>query len=250
MKRILRFSTLIFVIFLLITVSCAKKTRLLQTDKGMMIKDYTFFHNAGITFDGEHYITTSGGNSYYSRINMYNLSGNLVKSIDAGIDGRSIHYLMNQKRLLVKKYGNYLMDIDEANESGENNYDIYFIESNSSIAFDPNEDYVYEMTNYGDIIVTDIISGDLVNEITIAKYYDEILYNTSIAVGQKYLYIWGGKDKIYMYDKKGTLNDSIDIQFNAYPLSLSYCNGMLWIAQDADAESNGGYGYYYGFDVE
>lgn len=249
MKNMSRLILFALIILTIILASCAKKADVLKTDNGFVIEDNVYFHNMGITFDGNYYYTINGGNDGYSLINVYDKRGKFIKKGEPGIDARSIHYIDRTGDFYIKAFGVDIMNLNINDFTYDVDYDYYMWGDNSSVSFDPACNYLYELFE-GEIIVVDAEDGLEVNNFYIDRYYDEHLYNSSIAVGEKYIYIWGSPSKIYMYDFDGNIEDSITVKMNGYAPSLSYCNGMLWLAEDADASTSGGNGYWYGFKVE
>lgn len=249
MKHMSRISLLTLIIIIITSASCTKTVDVLTVSNGFVIEDYVYFHNMGITFDGDYYYTINGGNEEFSLINIYDKKGKLIKTEEPSLDARSIHYIEDINKYYVKIYGLDIVDLDRRDFSSDIDYLYYMWGDNSSVAFGPAGEYLYELYN-GEVIVVETEEGLEVNNFFLDRYYDEHLYNSSIAVGEKYLYIWGSPNKILIYDFAGELIDSLILKINGYAPSLSYCNNMLWIAEDADAAGNGGYGYWYGFKVE
>jgi hypothetical protein len=67
----------------------------------------------------------------------------------------------------------------------------------------------------------------------------------------QYLFVWGSTDsEVLIYDLEGTYINKVILPRAGYAFSLSYCNGMLWIAVDADAKEMLGNGYWYGYKLE
>jgi hypothetical protein len=53
----------------------------------MEFTDHVYYHNVGLTWDGDYYYTVNGGNTDYSNLNKYDASGSLDESYDVGADG-------------------------------------------------------------------------------------------------------------------------------------------------------------------
>ncbi len=249
MKSFIRIFLFSIIALLLVHASCSKKTVILNPDHSFAIEDYVYFHNVGITFDGTYYYTINGGNEEYSMLNIYDKKGNLKKTEEVYLDARSIHYLASEDKMMVKIYGLDMVDIDMYDYSNEIDYRYYMWSDNASVAYSYDETELYELLS-GEVIVCETETGLESDNFFLDKYYDEPLYSTAIAAGPKHLFIWGSENKIYMYNRAGELQDSLMIDFDAYPLSLSYCNDKLWIAVDADANNKGGTGYWYGFNIK
>jgi hypothetical protein len=146
----------------------------------------------------------------------------------------------------VKVYGTDLYVIDLETESAEIAlYDV-FDDDNSSIGISEDGTRIYELVE-GQISVLDFKTGKELKRFKLSNYFDEHGYHSSIAVSKRYLFVWGDSDAIIAYDHDGTYLSEFRLPRPGYGFSLSYCNEMLWMAQDADASTDGGSGYWYGY---
>ncbi|KPJ74571.1 hypothetical protein AMJ52_00215 [candidate division TA06 bacterium DG_78] len=248
MKKIIRYCLFVLVMFLFIRATCGRPKLSTKPMTGVEIMDYVFFHNVSITFDGDHYFTLNGGNENYCVVNEYNADRNFIETYDVGLDGRALFYNPKDKNLYVKIYGTDLWAIDLYNGTAGVRFSDIFEEDNSSPAFSPDGKCIYELTD-GDVRVIDFKTGEELERFALESYYDEHGYGLSIAASKHYLFVWEYEDRVLVYDLDGEYVTKIKLPRTGYGFSLSYCNGMLWIAEDADASTDGGDGYWYGFEL-
>ena len=249
MIRFCKFLLAVTLVFIFIRATCGKpKPTELSPTPTIKIKDYVFFHNVSITYNGSHYFTINGGNIDYCRLNEYDKAGNFIETYDIELDGRTIFYNPNEEEIYVKNYGTDLYWVDSEFEEVDIELLEIFENENSSPAISPNGEFIYELVD-GEVRVLEFDSGDEINTFQLSDYYDEHLYNTAIAASDKYLFVWGAKDEVLVYSLEGKYENKMKLPWDGYGLSLSYCNGMLWIAEDADASTEGGNGYWYGFKI-
>lgn len=195
--------------------------------------DEVYFHNVGITWDGSRYYTINGGNEDYGKLNIYDKKGNFEDSYTVDLDGRSIFYDPDEEMLYVKAYGSGLATVDP--EDGESDTDLedVFSEENSSIGFAPDRSYYYEFDD-GEVMVYDGLFGEEENTVDIDEYYEEEPYNSAMAASANYFFIWGGKREVLIYTLDGEYVTSVRLSVAGHPMSLSWANDMLWVAEDAD----------------
>jgi DNA-binding beta-propeller fold protein YncE len=248
MKKIIRYCFLVVAMFLFIRATCGRPKLSTKPMTGIEIMDYVFFHNVSITFDGDHYFTLNGGNENYCVINEYDENLDFIETYDVGLDGRAIFYNPKDKNLYVKIYGTDLWTIDFDNGTAGVRFSDIFEEDNSSPAFSPDGKYIYELIN-GYVRVIDFKTGEELEHFILEHYYDEHGYGLSIAASKHYLFVWEYEDRVLVYDLDGEYVTKIKLPRAGYGFSLSYCNDMLWIAEDADASTDGGDGYWYGFEL-
>jgi len=249
MKRFIKFLLAATFVFLFIRATCGKpKPTVLTATPALKIKDYVFFHNVSITYNGSHYFTINGGNTDYCRLNEYDEAGNFIETYDIELDGRAILYNGNEEELYVKNYGTDLYWFDSEMEDVDIELAGIFENENSSPAISPDGQFIYELVD-DEVRVLEFDSGDEIKTFQLSDYYDEHLYNSAIAASDKYLFVWGAKNEVLVYSLEGKYINKIELPWVGYGLSLSYCNGMLWIAEDADASTEGGNGYWYGFKI-
>jgi sugar lactone lactonase YvrE len=237
------------IVFVLISLraTCGKPKPLIQKPVQVLkFKDYVYYHNASITFDGRHYYTINGGNEGWCMINEYDINGNYIETYDVELDGRAIFYQPKDGNLYVKVYGTDLYVVDLDDETAEIKYSGIFNEDNSSPAISPDGKYMYELVE-GRIRVISFNTGKKVKGLSIDDYYDEHGYYASMAASDYYLFVWTDDDEIAVYDHNGIYITEVDMPREGYGFSLSFCNGLLWFAKDADGSTDGANGYWYGY---
>ncbi len=249
MKPFFKFFLTSLFVFTFIRATCGRPKPIVLTGvPALKIKDFVFFHNVSITYDGNHYFTINGGNTDYCRMNKYDKAGNFIETYDIELNGRAIFYNTNEEKLYVKNYGIDLYQVESNFEEAEIVLVDIFEKENSSPAMSSDGKLIYEMVK-GKVRVLEFDSGEASEILKLPDYYDNYLYNTAIAASDKYLFVWGAKNEVLVYSLEGKYVNKIKLPWDGYGLSLSYCNGMLWIAEDADASTEGGNGYWYGFKI-
>lgn len=249
MKRTIKIIAVIVIGILSLKATCGKPKITISSLPVITIEDDVYFHNMSITFDGDHYFTLNGGNDEYGKVNEYDIDGNYIDSYSLTIDGRAIFYHPDDQSLYAKIYGSDLFSIDLYLYDAYSEKTDIFVEDNGSPAISPDGTTLYELSQ-GEVRVIDFADGDVIKTIPISKYYDEHGYKTSIAATNKYLLVWGSPNEVLVYDLNGKYVTKITLPRDGYSFSLSYCNGLLWIAEDADGSTDGATGYWYGYKVE
>ncbi len=247
MRRVMNILGILLFVAISMKATCgARKPGAMKPVQVMEIADNVYFHNVSITYDGSHYFTINGGNDSYCTLNEYDAEGELIDAYDVGLDGRSIAFNPRDGLLYVKIYGFDLYAVDLWDESAEAAlYDV-FEDENSSVAISQDGERIYELYD-GHVKVLDFDTGKELKRFNLSDYFYEHGYQSSIAVSDKYLFVWGDSDAIIVYDLNGNYVSDFRLSRSGYGFSLSYCNKMLWIAQDADASTDGGSGYWYGY---
>ena len=209
------------------------------------IRDYVYFHNVGITSDDISYYTINGGNEEHGLINRYDLNGDLIDSEEVLLDGRALWYDDVLEGLLIKNYGYDLMWFEDGTLDLED-FDIFY-HDNSSPAFSPDGEYIFEF--YGG-------TATVYDGILLTEEYDieniecgEDLFACSIAASEGYLFTWDEDGTVFVYDYEGNFVATFELGRTGFGLSLSWCNGMLWIAEDADGSTDGATGTWYGYEL-
>lgn len=232
----------------------------------MKLFDEVRFHNMGIAFDGQYYYTINGGNSEYSDLNKYDKKGKLVDRYDLEIDGRAIFYSPLEKKLLVKPYGTSLQYVDLRTEEVENKYGDIFIEDQSHPAMSPDGRKIYELYD-GTVRVYDVESGKRKRSLNLERYNENNAkgYSRAIAASDKYLFVWApdetytdedgeeqtipNANRILVYDLNGKYVTEFSLPVEGFGFSLTWANGMLWVAEDADGGADGATGIWYGYEI-
>ncbi len=247
MGRPIRALVLLLLALLSLYAGCARSGR----QKGLpservRIKDSVFYHNISITYDGKHYFTLNGGNISYCVINEYGAKGDFIRSYSLELDGRAIFYNPRDGELYAKGYANDLYRLDLENGEMETEFLYIFFDENSSPAMSPDGKYFYELVD-GEVIVLDANTGDEITNFLVDEYYDEHGYSVTIAASGDRLFVWGGEQEVVVYDLEGNHKGGFKLPRRGFPFSLSYCNNMLWIAEDADSKDERGNGYWFGY---
>jgi hypothetical protein len=218
----------------------------------MEFTDHTYYHNMGITWDGEYYYTISGGNTEYSNLNKYDESGELDSEYDIGADGRAILYSPSEEQLYVKSFGMSLDEVDlDLEETGTGLEDI-FSGDQSSVAMSPDGEKLYEL--YEGTVKVFNTDGDEETSFELSSYNttEELGYSYAIAASEKFLFVWAPESdkEILVYGVDGKYVTKFDLPRSGYGFSLSWANGMLWIADDADGGEDGADGTWYGYQLK
>ncbi len=213
--------------------------------------DHVYYHNMGITWDGEYYYTVNGGNTENSNLNKYDESGELDTEYSIGADGRAILYSPAEEQLYVKSFGTSLDEVDLDLEETSPVFDDIFTGDQSSVAMSPDGDRVYELHEG---TVTVFLDGDEETSFELSRYNttEELGYAYAIAASDKFLFVWApNSDKqILVYDLDGKYVTQFELPRSGFGFSLSWANDMLWIAEDADGSSDGADGTWYGYELK
>jgi hypothetical protein len=247
MKKALQVCLLVAFVIISLHATCGPKKPLIKEPVEVVkFKDKVYFHNMSITFDGTYYYTLNGGNDAYCMINQYDVDGELIDEYDVELDGRAIFYNPMDENIYIKVYGGDLYMVDLYVETTELVHEGIFKDDQSSPGMSPDGKYLYEYYE-GRMRVLDFETGKKVKGYTFEPTYNETGYSTSLACSDYYLFAWGGTDEIVVYDHDGKYITEIEMPRDGYGFSLSYCNGLLWFAKDADGSSDGGTGYWFGY---
>ncbi len=241
-------AVVVFVVFGRATCGKAKPAAGVTPNHVMRIKDNVFYHNVGITYGDGHYYTVNGGNDGWSVLNVYDEQGSFVESFDIGVNGRSIFYSPADEMLYVKSFGEDLYAVDPGTGEVEVDLEYVFNDENSSVAFSPDGEYIYELED-GDVRVLESFLGEEEDEFELSMYGEEHGYRHAIAASDRFLFTWDNK-KVFVYDLKGEFVTRFKLPRTGFGFSLSWANGMLWIAEDADADEEGGDGFWYGYRLD
>ncbi|MBN2466120.1 hypothetical protein JXD38_10920 [candidate division WOR-3 bacterium] len=254
MKRVLKlgFAVLAAVVFGRATCGKSKPAGVTPVQK-VKFTDHVRYHNMGIAWDGDYYYTVNGGNTDYSDLNLYDESGSLEDSYDFGTDGRAILYSPDEEQLYLKEYGTDLSWVDlDFEEAGLEHEDV-FRGDQSHVAMSPDGEKLYELYE-GTVYVYDAITGDEETSFELPSYNTtgERGYANAIAASGKFLFVWApdSDTDILVYGIDGKYVTKFTLPRSGFGFSLSWANGMLWIAEDADGDSDGADGTWYGYALE
>ncbi len=210
--------------------------------------DEVYFHNVGITWDGDRYYTVNGGNEGYGKVNVYDEDGDYEDSYVVDLDGRSVFYHPDDELLYVKTFGSNIFTVSPEDGETDDALDDIFSEENSSIGFAPDGSYFYEFDD-GEVLVYDGLFGEEENSVDIDEYYEEEPYNVAMAASDEYFFIWGSKRDVFVYTLEGEYVSKVTLPVEGHPMSLSWANGMLWVAEDADGSTDGATGTWHGYEL-
>lgn len=273
--------------------TCGKpKPAGVQVVEAMKIRDNVFYHNIGITHGDGRYYTINGGNDGWSVLNVYDERGELVETFDVGIDGRAIFYHPEEDLLYVKGHGTELYSVDP--EDGDAYLDIedVFEEENSSPGFSPDGEYIYEPVD-GEVRKIESTLGTELYRFALPFFPEVHGFRYALAASDGYLFAWevpasdeeeseewldelfealeelddteeqpmpGDRPTVYVYSLDGEYLTKFALPRLGFGFSLSWANGMLWVAEDADGIERdeegmvvGGRaadGYWYGYRLE
>jgi len=253
MKRLLKlgFAALALVVFGCATTGPQKVAGVTPVQK-MEFTDHVYYHNMGITWDGEYYYTVNGGNTDYSNLNCYDESGELDTEYDISADGRAILYSPAEEQLFVKSYGLSLEDVDLDFEETSTALEDIFTGEQSSAAISPDGEMLYELRE-GTVNVFNA-DGDEETTFELSSYNttEELGYANAIAASDKFLFVWApNSDKeILVYGVDGKYVTKFELPRSGYGFSLSWANGLLWVAEDADGDTDGADGTWYGYTLK
>ncbi|MEO0191718.1 MAG: hypothetical protein ABIM46_02920 [candidate division WOR-3 bacterium] len=219
----------------------------LQPSLAMKISDEVFFHNVGITFDGKYYYTINGGKEGYGKVNRYDAEGNLVSSSDVQVDGRAIFYNPYDGKIYIKSYMRDLLVYNTKTGDVSVVAEGIFNDNQSSPALDPSGKRIYELVD-GTLYVMNFPSMEVIETIE-GIPCGEFPYSCTIAASKDYLFTWDEEGTVYVLDKKGNELTTIKLKDTFHGMSLSWANGMIWGAEDADASSYGGVGTWFGYTL-
>jgi DNA-binding beta-propeller fold protein YncE len=213
----------------------------------MRFDDWTYFHNVGIAWDGRQYYTLNGGNANHGRISVFDRQGKLKSSTSIDVDGRSIMYCRRDRKLYIKGYSTDLQVYNPKARLVTTRKRDVFHSSQSSVALDPDGRRIYELAG-GTLYVRSFPGFDLIAEIE--DISDEALpYNSTIAASGSFLYTWDDDGTVSVWDKQGAPVGEFELPSGRHGMSLTWANGLLWCAVDADGKDDGANGFWYGYSL-
>jgi DNA-binding beta-propeller fold protein YncE len=202
-------------------------------------------HNFHIASDGQYLYTINGGKAYLGQISKYSTDGKLITTYDVNLDMRSLMYNAKDKNFYVCTYERNIYKITNL-EKGEvelvlsQAYDI----DQATLALSESGKFFYCFYN-GQLNIYKFPSGKLV----------KILYgfdcgnsgetgSCAVAVDAERIYTWNSDYKtVFVYNFKGKKLGSHTLSKGDYGYSLSYANGMIWVAIDGNYETGKWFGY-------
>jgi hypothetical protein len=218
----------------------------------MEFTDHVYYHNMGIAWDGEYYYTVNGGNTESSNLNKYDESGELDSEYDLDIDGRAILYSPSEEQLYVKPCATSLDEVDLDLEETTTALDDVFSEDQGSAAMSPDGEKLYELFD-GTVRVLNT-DGDEETSFGLSSYNttEDLGYAYAIAASDGFLFVWAPESdkEILVFGVDGKYVTKFALPRSGYGFSLSWANGMLWIAEDADGGTEGADGTWYGYELK
>uniref|UniRef100_A0A7C4CB09 WD40 repeat domain-containing protein n=1 Tax=candidate division WOR-3 bacterium TaxID=2052148 RepID=A0A7C4CB09_UNCW3 len=249
MNRVLRLVSVVLAVIVFVGATCRRGPVQVTPVETMEIADEVYYHNVSITWDGSHYFTLNGGNDEWSRVNEYDEDGEFVTSYAPGIDGRTMFYNTAEETFYAKAYDTDLYTVDLDEEDYDSEEVGLFEEDQTSVGFTPDGKRAFELEE-GTVYVYDLDEREEVESFELERVYNEGGYGQAIAACDKYLYVWGAENGIIVYDQKGRFVTEFTLPREGFWASLSWCNGMLWIAEDADAGDELGEGTWFGYKLK
>jgi hypothetical protein len=254
MKRVLELALAVLAVVVFGRATCGKpKPAGVTPVEKSSFTDHVRYHNMGIAWDGIYYYTINGGNTDYSDLNLYDESGSFEDSYDFGIDGRAVLYSPDDEQLYLKDYGTGLSWVDLDFEEAGSEHEGIFKDGQSHVAMSPDGEKLYELYA-GEVYVYDASTGDEDTSFALSSYNsdEERGYSNAIAASDKFLFVWAADSDtdILVYGTDGRYVTKFTLPRSGFGFSLSWANGMLWIAEDADGDSDGADGTWYGYELE
>jgi DNA-binding beta-propeller fold protein YncE len=230
--------------------TCQRGPTKVTAQQVMKIEDHVYYHNVGITWDGSRYYTVNGGNENWGMVNVYDGKGKLLESFDVEVDGRGIYWNPEEEMLYVKNFGNDLYAVDPDDGDCDVDLEYVFDQENSSPAMSADGAFYLELTDDGEVRVLESFLGDEEDVIEIDRTSEEHGYSYALAASDKYLFTWDVGGVVYVHDYDGEYVTRVELPRDGFGFSLSWANGMLWIADDADGADDGADGYWYGYKLK
>jgi hypothetical protein len=209
--------------------------------------DEVYFHNVGITWDGKDYYTLNGGNEEHGKVNVYDRKGKLKSSEEPEVDGRAIFYNPGDMTIYVKGYSTNLMTYEPELGVVLDDEEDVFHSDQSSPALAPDGKTIYELAE-GTLYIMDFPSMDVRKSIEDFSSL-EMPYNSTIAASRDYLFTWNAEGKVKVYDLDGNYLANFQLRKGLHGMSLTWCNGLLWGAVDADGKAEGAVGTWHGYNL-
>lgn len=202
-------------------------------------------HNAHIASDGKFYYTVNGGRANKGQINKFSFDGKLIDSYDFLLDMRSIMYNSKEGKFYICTYER---DIYRITDMQQGRYEMVkskmYENEQANLAMSADGKYIY-CFDKGTLQIFKFPDGKLYKTITGLDSGKEFISGSScVAVDKKHIYTWNPDYKmIFVYDLKGKKIKTVEISNGNYGFSLSFANGLIFVADDGDYATGTWYGY-------
>lgn len=228
--------------------TCRRAPAGIVVTEAMAIRDHVYYHNVGIAFGDGKYYTINGGNAEWGQVNCYDAKGRLLDTWMVELDGRGIYWHPDDELLYIKNYGGDLHSLDP--DDGEPDLDLedVFEDENSSPAASADGEYYFELAD-GRVRVLESLLGEEERSFELTGVSDENGYRSALAASAEHLFTWDEDGTVRVHDLDGNYVDRFRLPRNGFGFSLTWTNGMLWIAEDADGSDEGADGYWYGYRI-
>jgi len=208
-------------------------------------EDDPLTHNMGIASDGSYYYTINGGVTNKGQINKYSLNGNYIDSYEISLDMRSVFYNKKDMKFYVNCYDKGIYRITDITTGKFEliEKDLYENEQ-LSMAMSDNGKLLY-CFDKGELKIYKFPKLKLYKTIKGIDYGSGITSGeTSIAVSKNNFFTCNSSEKmIFVYDLKGNKIKTVYYSSGDYSFSLSYANGLLFIANDGNYDIGTWFGY-------
>ncbi len=240
MKKILFFSLALVTVLVISTKSGAQVLK-----PKITFDEDPQTHNVHIASDGKYYYTINGGKANKGQICKYSFEGKLIDSYDLPLDMRSIMYNSKENKFYVCTYERKIYSISDMEQRRYElvKSDMYENEQ-ANLAMSPDGKNIYYFDN-GILKIYKFPDGKLVKEMSGFDCGKETTTGSScVAFDGKHIYTWNSDYKmIFIYDTKGKKIKTVEIEKGSYGFTLSYANGLVFVADDGDYATGTWYGY-------
>lgn len=199
-----------------------------------------------ICFDGNNYYTINGGVPDVGKISAYSKEGKLIKSYPLQLDMRGIMYNNKTKSLYINTVDkNIYRIIDLSAGTYELISEKIYENKQSSLAFCTKGKNLF-VFDQGTLSIYNFKKGKLIRTLSGLKCgKGNRKGGATIAVDEKQnIYTWDSESQtIYCYNKEGMFRKSFQLSQGNFGYSLSFANGMLFVAQTEQDKPGKWFGY-------
>jgi hypothetical protein len=240
MKKLSVFSAVLLALFVL-----SYKTNAQAFKPKITFEEEPLTHNVHIVSDGEYYYTINGGKANKGQINKFSFTGKLLESYEMMLDMRSIMYNSKEKKFYVCTYEKQIYRITDLQQS---RYELVktdmYDNGQANLAMSADGKSIYYFSE-GVLKIFKFPDGKLLKEIKGFDCGKDFSTGSgSVAIDGKHIYTWNADYKmIFIYDMKGQKIKTVEIEKGSYGFSLSYVNGLVFVADDGNYATGTWYGY-------